>query len=269
MAYVLGKVLWYLSAPGNLLVILLVAGYLALVAGARRTAHLLLLPVVVGSVTLAVLPIGDWLLAPLEDRFVVPVPAPDRADGIVVLGGALDSRLSAARGTAILTEHAERLTEAVVLSRRYPAARILLASGEAGLFPEGHPEAPAMRRFLVGLGVADDRIIEESLSRNTAENALRAKLLADPQPGEIWLLVTSAFHMPRAVGSFRRVGWSVVPWPVDHLTPGPTVDPGYDFNFRRGLARVHLALKEWIALVAYRLLDRTDTLFPAPSGTPA
>ncbi|MGE0719621.1 MAG: YdcF family protein [Alphaproteobacteria bacterium] len=263
MTYIASKLFWYLAAPGNLLVVLLACGWLAMVVGARRLGHLLLAPAVLGAVAIAVLPIGDWLMAPLEARFGTAA-APERVEGIVVLGGALDSRLSAARDRPALTAHADRLYETAVLARRYPDARIVVTSGESGLAPEGTPEGPYMRRFLVDLGIADDRIQVESASRNTFENAVEARKLAAPMADQTWLLVTSAFHMPRAVGCFRRLGWQVVPYPVDYETTGRESGEGLDFNFRRGLTLVTLALKEWTALVAYRLLDRTDTLYPGP-----
>src|SRR5690606_29949930 len=156
-----------------------------------------------GLLAIAVLPVGDWLLVPLEDRFPAAVPTSGPVDGIVVLGGGIDSAISAARGTPALTQHADRMTAAAILARRHPEAKVLVASGEAALLPEGASEGPFMRQLLLELGVEPKRILLEPDSRNTAENAVFARLLADPGPDQRWLLVTSAFHMPRAVGCFR------------------------------------------------------------------
>ena len=62
------------------------------------------------------------------------------------------------------------------------------------------------------LGLEEGRVIYEDRSRNTTENAEFSRDIARPRPEETWLLITSAFHMPRAVGCFRRVGWNVVPF---------------------------------------------------------
>lgn len=264
VSYVLGKIFWYLSQPANLLVLAMVAGWLALLVGARRLGQVLFGLATLAMLALAVLPVGDWLLRPLEDRFAAVGEVAGRVDGIVVLGGGIDSALSAARGTPSLTRHADRLTAAAILARRHPDAKVLVASGEAALLPEGAPEAPFMRQLLVDLGVAEDRILVESKSRNTAENAVNARLLAEPGPDERWLLVTSAFHMPRSIGCFRRLGWDVEPYPVDYVTKG-RAGLAFDFNLRRGLDQASLGMKEWVALVAYRLLDHTDTLFPGAS----
>ncbi len=112
-------------------------------------------------------------------------------------------------------------------------------------------------------GINPARIAFERAARNTRENALLAMALAQPQAGETWLLVTSASHMPRAMGSFGRAGWRVTAYPVDYLTAGPgRWRPG--FSLMHGLSLLTLAEKEWIGLAAYRLLGWTDRLFPDP-----
>jgi uncharacterized SAM-binding protein YcdF (DUF218 family) len=123
-------------------------------------------------------------------------------------------------------------------------------------------EAEAMRAVLLADGVADDRILVEGRSRNTVENALFAQKLAQPKPGETWILVTSATHMPRAVGCFRHIGWSVVPYPVDFRSDAPWSLEAVVLS--RNLALFELAFHEWVGLVTYRLLGWTDTLFPSP-----
>jgi uncharacterized SAM-binding protein YcdF (DUF218 family) len=178
----------------------------------------------------------------------------------------MDSAVSASRGAPALNERAERLTATVVLARRFPEARIVVTSGDAGLLPRGIPEAPAMRDAIVSLGIDPARVLVEERSRNTEENARFARALAQPAAADRWLLVTSAFHMPRAVGVFRRIGWAVDPYPVDHMTHGGDVASGIWFDLRRGLNRLHPALHEWVALALYRMLDRTDALFPGPDA---
>ncbi len=114
------------------------------------------------------------------------------------------------------------------------------------------------------MGVPAERITTEDRSRNTAENARFTMRLIAPKPGERWLLVTSAFHMPRAVGSFRAVGFPVIPYPVDYWTTDTDFDLAPRSEAVENLSRVDLAVKEWIGLAAYFTTDRVDTLFPAP-----
>src|SRR5262249_43673208 len=152
---------------------------------------------------IAVLPIGEWLLLPLENRFPVPAPLPERVDGIIVLGGAVEDIVGEARASVAVNEAAARPTDPELLARRDPPARILVSGGDRYLMATGFPEATIMQRFLTERGIDPDRIIAETRSRTTYENAIYSREEARPKPGETWLLVTSALHMPRSVGCFR------------------------------------------------------------------
>ena len=125
-------------------------------------------------------------------------------------------------------------------------------------------EADAAGMVLRDLGIGSDRLLLERKARNTAENAMLAKQLADPKPGERWLLVTSAWHMPRAMGLFRKAGFDVEAWPVDYRTAGPG-DAWILFSSPvEGLRRLDFVVKEWVGLLVNRLTGRSDDLFPAP-----
>ncbi|WP_400765785.1 YdcF family protein [Methylosinus sporium] len=207
--------------------------------------------------------LGDLMLYPLENRFpqiAEDAPAPD---GIVVLGGAIDEKLSQARGGAALTEAGERVTAMAELARRYPAAKLLFAGGSGRLFEAAGSEAEIVGRLLPKLGVEPGRLILEDRSRNTWENAVNALALARPAPGERWLLVTSASHMPRSMGIFRRVGFPVVAYPVNYHT-GLRLPIGLRSHAPDQLKLIDTATHEWVGLVAYRLTGKTDALFPAP-----
>jgi len=263
--HAVAKIAWAVLPPANLLLILLALGVLALWLGRPRLGRALVTLVALAFAAIAVLPVGDWLLRPLEERFARPSPQPDRVAGIVLLGGAVDGAMAADRGTTGVNDHADRVLAAVALARRHPEARVLVASGEASLHPEGKPEASATAGTLAALGVARERILVDDRSRNTAENAVEAFAVARPLPDETWLLVTSAFHMPRAMGTFRRHGWTAIrAWPADYQTRSSEPGPPLGFDLRSGLERLRLAGKEWLGLVWYRALDRTDRLFPAP-----
>jgi uncharacterized SAM-binding protein YcdF (DUF218 family) len=151
---------------------------------------------------------------------------------------------------------------ALTLARRYPDAAIIVSGGNASLLPRDRPsEAADMRDLLVGQGVDPSRIRLEERSRNTVENAMFSREIAQPSFGQVWLLVTSATHMPRAVGCFRHIGWPVVPYPVDYRTEAK---PRPGFLLSEHLALVDVVVKEWAGLVAYRILGYTNRLLPAP-----
>ncbi|WP_257175636.1 MULTISPECIES: YdcF family protein [Bradyrhizobium] len=203
------------------------------------------------------------MVQPLEDRFPAWVPGPVPPTGIIILGGATKPAISAFRGLPTSDLGIDRLITGAKLARRYPTARIIYASGNPELWPSTIREADYAVQILADLAVPKDRVQIEGDSRNTAENAAFSKTLASPAPGERWLLVTSAYHMPRAVGLFRAAGFPVEPVPTGWLTAGHTawVDFG---NFASSMLLVHLASREWVGLAAYRALGRIDSLFPAP-----
>jgi uncharacterized SAM-binding protein YcdF (DUF218 family) len=257
------KILWLLAAPGNLLLLLLLFGVGRLAVSRGRRGFRAVLIATLGMMITATLPVTAWLAAPLENRFPAVETPPEWVDGIILLGGAVDPRKSKERGQVALNAAAARVTETVALARRHPEARVLITGGNASLVPDGFTEAEPTRDLLIALGVEPGRLVIESASRNTWENAVLSYRAAQPRPGETWLLVTTAMHMPRSVGCFRRAGWSVVPYPVDYRTR-PAAEFAGDFVFPAGLNLLNLVVQEWDGLIAYYLLDRMDALFPGP-----
>lgn len=250
MFFWISKIFWALAQPSNLLLLLLAAGALALLLGRRRLASWLLYPAILAFLLLGLFPVGEWLILPLENRFPTLAEPPDEVDGIVVLGGAVDLSVAESRGIVAFHANAERDITMVELARRYPDAR-LIYTGNSN-WP------PFVRRH----GLAE-RVIFEDQARNTYENAVFSKRLASPVPGERWLLVTSASHMPRSVGVFRQVGWPVIPYPVDYETEGELeilVTP----DVARRWTDFDRAVKAWIGLFAYWLTGRSSAPFPAP-----
>jgi uncharacterized SAM-binding protein YcdF (DUF218 family) len=262
--FVLSKIVWPILSPDAMLLILFAIGTALLWTRRWRWGRTILLIAVLAALAIAILPIGGYLLTPLENRFATVHRLPERVDGIVVLGGAVSQRLTEARGQPALNAAAERMTEFVALARRHPEAKLVFTGGSALIAHPELKEVKVARMLFESLGLDISRIVFEDESRNTYENALYTRDLVKPQPGETWLLITSAFHMPRAYGCFARVGWNVLPYPVDYLTRGDyDASPGFDFM--GGLYVLGLALHEWVGLIVYRLLDRTDALFPSRS----
>ncbi len=211
----------------------------------------------------AILPMGSWVTVPLEERFPAPSVLPERVAGIIALGGALHLRRSADRGTAQLGEYAERMIAFADLARRFPDARLIFTGGSGSPRDQDIRESDFVPEIMADLGIDPGRVLLERDSRNTHENAVYSKRLAGAPPGGVWLLVTSAFHMPRAMGVFRAAGWNVAPYPVDYQTSGPGRGR-LGFSLAGGLHRLGLGLHEWAGLAAYRVMGWTATLYPAP-----
>ena len=238
MIYYVSKVFWLIAAPTSALVLVSAIASLWAVLGNSKCAAWLAAIAACALVIGAFTPIAVGLAMPLQYRFgFSPPDSKVPPDGIIVLAG------SDIRGIAA----AEKL------SRDYPEARIIFSGYSAA----------AVNRF-ARLGGDPARVYVEGRPRTTFEDALYSAALLKPKPSERWQLVTLALHMPRAVGCFRAVGFQVEPYPVrvrtggqpDLFTPYPVGSEAFFY--------LDFAAKEWIGLIAYRLMGRSDALFPRP-----
>lgn len=262
MFYYLSKVFWLFVQPINLIGILVLLGIVLTLFGRRGLG---LSFSIAGFLILAA---GAWtstgalLLHPLEEHFSRPEPAPETIAGVIVLGGGFEGAVNLVRGGYELNASGDRFVEAAALARRYPEARIVVTGGSGSLLLSGEGDADAAPRLLTALGVEPERLVLENRSRNTYENAVFTRQMVTPREGEIWLLVTSAFHMPRSVGLFRKAGFAVTPWPSDYRTSGvEMLGPAQD-NAIDSLQNLTIALREWIGLAAYYMTGRIDSLLP-------
>jgi len=245
-----------------LLLILLIAGAALIGTPHQKAGRRLVLASTALLLVGGLLPLSTWLILPLEERFARTDLSGRAVDGIIILGGMEDARVSTARHAHAIDEAAERLTEAAALAKRFPQSKIVLTGGSAEVLSAPTIGADAAGLVMRDLGVSDDRLLLEREARDTWENAFKSKALVDPKPGERWLLVTSAWHMPRAVGAFRKAGFAIEPWPVDYRTVGWSDALRLMESPAEGLRRLDLAVHEWVGLMAYRLMGRSDEVFP-------
>jgi uncharacterized SAM-binding protein YcdF (DUF218 family) len=264
--FVLSKTLGLMALPTNFLIGLGLVGALLLATRFTSAGRKIMVASVVLLAVCAFSPLGNLILYPLESRFPPWDAARGAPDGIVVLGGSIDPDLSIAYHTPVIRSAADRVVAAAALGRRYPNARIIFSGGSADLFANDAREADYAGQIFESLGIGKDRLIMERRSRNTYENAVFSKAIASPKQGERWLLITSAYHMPRAVGLFRKAGFPVEPYPVDWRVGRDAADILSFSNIAvDGLGRTDVGVREWIGLLAYRLTGRTGELFPGPT----
>ncbi len=259
------KLIWFLLEPSNSLVLLVILGGALCWTRFARVGRKLTVFSGISLFLVGILPIGTFLLAPLENRFPAFVDDGKPVHGVVVLGGALMSGVALARGTIEFNEAGERILALVTLARRYPDARIVFTGGAGDITGNAASEADVLEKLLPEFfaeTLEKSRILYERMSRNTQENASLARVLVNPHSDERWLLVTSAWHMPRSVGLFRKAGWNVTPYPVDFRTAGNGDDWRPFASVARGLLRLDLATKEWAGLVFARISGRSSALFP-------
>ncbi|MES0809192.1 YdcF family protein [Roseibium sp. SCPC15] len=265
MFFYVAKIGYFFIQPSNFLVACVLLGMILSIAEKwKRSGRRLAWFGVFGLMICGFSPAANWLILPLEERF--PRPELDSSyDGIIVLGGAVDTIVTGGRGDTALTTSGERITITARLAGKLPEAKIIHTGGQGVIVSAQATEAEGAARLFEDFGITPDRVILEDVSRNTWENAVFSKDLVEPQPGQKWLLVTSAYHMPRSMGVFERAGWTgLTAYPVDYRTRGEE-DKTLGFSgASKGLRRFDVAFKEWVGLAVYRLTDRSTSFFPGP-----
>jgi uncharacterized SAM-binding protein YcdF (DUF218 family) len=261
--FYLSKIFWFLVQPLNLAIFLLAFSLLVVWFGWRKlggfTALLSFLILALSAWT----SLGALLLNPLEERFQRPTP-PDQVAGIIVLGGGFEGAINLARGGYDINSGGDRFLEAAVLARRYPDAKIAVSGGTGTVVLDGEGDADTAPKLFEALGIPASRLILEKESRNTYENVENIRQIVSPGQDQTWLLVTSAFHMPRAIGLFRKAAFPVLPWPVDYRTSGEEGIGVMRDNPADSLQTATMAIREWLGLIAYKFTGRIDSVFPGP-----
>ena len=265
MPAIFSKTLSFFCVPSNAIACLALLGLIWLVFRPRSGA-------IAAGAALAIIvlaafsPLGNVLLMPLEQRFPeLPSDDPGRVDGIIVLGGSYDTITHSYLSTIYLREDTEPVAVVPGLASRYPEARIIVSGGMDPSVP-GPSEAAIIKKYFVSFGIAADRILVEERSQTTAENARFTASMIHPAPGTRWLLVTSAYHIPRAMGAFRKAGFNVAASPAGWRTHG-----WRDFwrpagSATENLRHLDIAAHEWLGLIAYRLSGYSAEWFASPQA---
>lgn len=262
--FTLSKLLWNLLVPQTLMAVLAATGAITALLGRKRIAALSLGSACLLGVLLTVNPLARLALLAIEQRFPARASVDGEVEGIIVLGGVM-SRSDMSDRIAMLPP--PRIATFIRLAQNHPNARLLFSGGSGELDGGGASEALWVRRWLAHAGIEEHRLLLDTASRTTAENAHLSRELAKHPTGR-WILITSALHMPRAVGTFRAHGWDVVAWPVDHLTSPSSTWAGPWFSSDAEVL-MGMAWKEALGLAAYRLSGRSNELLPAPVEEPA
>ena len=261
MFFTISKALAFFLVPSNIIFLAIFAGAILLFTRWIWAGRTLVAAGVVLFLIAGVSPLSFVLTKILEDRFPVWDDTRGAPAGFIVLGGAIDPTGSALRKTVKMDGNAERLTMVAELARKFPSTKIVYSGGNSF---GGPPEADYVQPLFESFGISPDRITLERDSRNTAENAEFSKALLKPKPGERWVIITSAIHMPRSIGTFRAAGFEVEALPVDWQTSGIESMLSLSHHFLATLGATDAATREYIGLLAYWLTGRSPELFPAP-----
>jgi uncharacterized SAM-binding protein YcdF (DUF218 family) len=191
------------------------------------------------------------LLQSLESRFKVPsLTSSDQYVGVIVLGGATGSPgIYKVHGQVPLGDAAERMTVPIAILRKFPNFELIFSGGEGRLVPTGTTEAELAGMFYTDQGVDMKRVTLESQARTTRENAKRVAALLGERCKKPWLLVTSAWHMPRSMSEFQAVGCNVIAYPVDFRTGEET--SWTEYSMAGSLMTWQTALHEYLGMLVY------------------
>ncbi|BAU91904.1 hypothetical protein MPPM_3299 [Methylorubrum populi] len=265
MFFPLSKLIFFVLTPSNFLILLGLLGCVLLFTEfGRGLGRVLAITGFVGLLVGGLSPLPAWTLAPLENRFPSFTDDGTPVTGIVVLGGTVEADTSIGRDQITVNEAGERTIALADLARRYPQARLVFSGGAGSTRDDAVSEAEIVSRYADTLGVPRNRLILEQQSRNTHENAVFSARMVQPKPGERWLLVTSAWHMPRSMACFRKAGFDVTAYPVDYRTNWPRDAYRLASFASTGLGELDIGVKEWIGMIAYRLTGYTDEVLPRP-----
>ncbi len=262
--FLLSKIFWLICSPPSLLVILILCCFFLIFIKAYKKATLLSVFLSVFLFMITVLPLGDWILYPLEKRFPPTDKLPQPIDGIIVLGGAEDIFNTVVWRQVELNRHSERFFAFIRLAKKFPLAKQVYTGGTGDPERQAYKGSEVAKQLFEEQGLDMSTILFESESRNTFENAVMTKKMINPGPNEKWILITSASHMPRAIGIFYKTGWKVIPYPVDHDTNPENLFRA-TWNFSGNLETLNNAVYEWMGLFAYYITGKTSQLFPGPS----
>ena len=259
--FTLSKVGWAFAQPDHLLVTLLLLATI-LVSLGRRSGHRLLWVTVLTLVAITLFPLGNGLLRPLETRFPQPNLSGVEPAGIIVLGGGEIAEQSIRWQQPQFNASGDRIMAMLSLMKRYPDLPVIFSGGSGSLMRPEYRGGDVVQQWLQGIDLSQ-RVSIERMSRNTHENARESRRLLPEPPERPWLLVTSAYHMPRAVGVFRHQHWPVIPYPVDYFSGEDRYRP----TLWKNLRDFSIACREWLGLGVYYLTGKTGQWFPAP-GVP-
>jgi uncharacterized SAM-binding protein YcdF (DUF218 family) len=257
----IGKIVWGIASPSHFAVLLLLGSFFI---------HRFMLRTILRSVAIFILtvafflPVGDWALVPLE-QCTEQQSLPMNVDGVIVLGGAVNLPVTDARESVVFNNSADRMMTFLKLMKIYPKAQFVYAGGSSSIKHPDFHEADYIKRFLGDMGIDTSKMVFEGYSRSTFEDAVATQSVYGKTAKQSWLIVTSAYHMPRALSLFQKRGASsetrFSPYAADYKTSGKFA---FDFNvdLLGNLGKLDIAAHEYVGLIVNRLMNRSDAFMP-------
>jgi uncharacterized SAM-binding protein YcdF (DUF218 family) len=258
--YFISKFIWHLLTPLNFLIILIIFGFFLKILNKRMLSKIFFSFSFFFFIIVGVFPLGNFLLFKLEQNYQTLSTIPNDIDGILILGGPSSNSLTRQHDQVSFNEAGERLTEAIKIIRNFSPNKIIFSGGSYGqTFENSH--AYVAKKFFSEIGIDVNNFYFEYQSRNTYENILFSKKIANPVKDEKWLIITSSFHMKRTIQVAEKLEWDLIPYPVDFRTGKYfSFKPSF-VNFLENFNAYNLAAHEFVGLFSYYILGRTNKFY--------
>ena len=260
MSFYLSKILWIIINPFNIFLFFIFSGFIAHFFFRHSFYKLAYFFTIFIFFITAIMPTGRYMFYQLEKKFHSETLLPEKIDGILILAGATNPSLTKEFNQIHIGESVERLIESIQLHKKYPTAKFIFSGGSGSLIPQDFTHADVAKKFFIQQNINVNKFIFESRSRNTFENILYSKEIISPSPNENWILVTSAFHMVRALNVAEKLDWKFIPYAVDfHVSKQFSWKPS--INFWNNMTAMQFASHEWVGLISYYLMGRTNNIY--------
>jgi len=260
MTFYLSKFLWYLFNPFNCILFLLIISVIFNFLKFLNFSKIILYFTFLLFFITGVLPTGSYLLYLLEKNYHNKIYLPENVDGILILSGATNPFLTKEYNQISLNGSVERLTESIQLIKKYPKAKVFFAGGTGSIQYPDLSHSEVAKKFYKSLGVDIQNIYFDDKSRNTYENIFFAKKKFDPNKDEKWVLITSAFHLKRAMSIGEKLEWAFIPYATDYKLP-KKFKWKLSINFFGNLASFKNSSHEWVGIISYYLMGRSSKIF--------
>ncbi len=260
MSFYLSKILWLILNPFNIFIFVTLISIFLYFVKLRKLSLIIFLINFVFITLISFLPIGSYLIYKIEKEYHSYIKPPDQVDGILILGGATNPLLYNEYDQISLNGSSERLVESVFIIKKFDRAKVIFSGGSGILNRPDFNHAQVAKSFYKKIGIEIDKIIFESNSRNTHENIIYSKKIANPKINENWLLITSASHMKRALLIADKNNWELIPYAVDfkNIKDFKFIP---NLNLLSNLNSFQQGSHEWLGLVSYYLMGRTNKVF--------
>ena len=260
MSFYLSKILWLVLNPFNIFILFTIVTIFLYLISFKKTSITIFFINSLYLFIISVLPIGNYLIYKIEKDYHSQSSIPDRLDGILILGGATNPSMYKEFNEISVNGSAERLIESVSLIKKFNKSKVVFSGGSAIINRPDLGHSQVAKSFYKKMGLDESRIIFEDNSRNTYENILFSKNIAKPKKNENWLLITSASHMKRATLIGYKHNWEFIPYAVDFKTK-KIFKFAPSFNLLSNINSLQYGSHEWIGLISYYLMNRTDKIF--------